>query len=217
MLSVGTFAEIFGKVRAIPDTLPLLTDDPWYRDYVATCRANYAKPYPRPFPCGSVVLGFDRREAELIGHRLDISNGLCEVTLLTRARETLRLQVFTDLHGDRLWLRLIDHDGRPAARRLRPAPHPPGPVHPEGVSRLRRPRGSRRRDDFLPPGPAQPGTGPLRPQRRPPAGQGVPPDRRSGVHPREDRPDRLERQPGGNGADGGGNHRERSVHRLHDP
>lgn len=30
---IGTFKEIFEKVKAIPDTLALLTDDPWYKEY----------------------------------------------------------------------------------------------------------------------------------------------------------------------------------------
>ena len=69
------------------------------------------KPYPRPFPCGSVLLGFDRRKAEMIGHRLDISNGLCEVILKTKDQKEVRLQVFTDMTSDRLWMRLVDQQG----------------------------------------------------------------------------------------------------------
>jgi hypothetical protein len=74
---IGTFKEVFSKVKAISDTLTLLTQDPWYNEYSSMTTENYRKPYPRPFPCGSVLLGFDRRNAEMVGHRLDISNGLC--------------------------------------------------------------------------------------------------------------------------------------------
>jgi alpha-L-fucosidase 2 len=69
---IGTFKEVFDKVKAIPDTLNLLTANTWYKEYSKMTAENYGKPYPRPFPCGSVLLGFDRRNAELTGHRLDI-------------------------------------------------------------------------------------------------------------------------------------------------
>ncbi|NIA32030.1 MAG: hypothetical protein GWP06_19245, partial [Actinobacteria bacterium] len=110
---IGTFKQVFEKVKSIPDTLENLDQDPWYRKYRNMARENYNKPYPRPFPCGSIVLGFDRRKVELLGHRLDISNGLCEVRLLA-AKRPLRLQIFTDMAGDRVWLRLVDAKGHPA-------------------------------------------------------------------------------------------------------
>jgi len=109
---IGTFKEVFNRVKTIPDTLSLLTEDPWYREYSLMTQENYRKPYPRPFPCGSVLLGFDRRNAELTGHRLDISNGMCEVFLKTKDKRDLRLQVFTDMVKDQLWMRLIDKDGK---------------------------------------------------------------------------------------------------------
>ena len=60
---IGTFQEVFEKVRRIPDSLASLDDDPWYREYRNMTHENYRKPYPRPFPCGSLVLGFDRRRS----------------------------------------------------------------------------------------------------------------------------------------------------------
>ncbi len=108
---IGTFKEVFNRVKAIPDTLSLLTDDPWYREYSLMTQENYRKPYPRPFPCGSVLLGFDRRNAELTGHRLDISDGMCEVFLKTSDKKEIRLQIFTDMNKDQLWMRLIDQEG----------------------------------------------------------------------------------------------------------
>jgi alpha-L-fucosidase 2 len=128
---IGTFDYVFNKVKSIPDTLSLLTQDPWYRDYIKMCRENYGKPYPRPFPCGSVLLGFDRRNAELIGHKLDISKGLCEVTLLTKDRQTVRLQLFTDMSEDKLWMRLVDDQGNPCRNifdRMRVMPDPSTPT-----------------------------------------------------------------------------------------
>lgn len=108
---IGTFKDVFDRVKKISDTLSLLTQDPWYNEYSNMTAENYGKPYPRPFPCGSVLLGFDRRNAEMVGHRLDISNGLCEVTLLTNDKKELKLQIFTDMTTDKLWMRLVDSQG----------------------------------------------------------------------------------------------------------
>jgi alpha-L-fucosidase 2 len=109
---IGTFKEIFNRIKAIPDTLSFLSQDPWYREYNRMTTENYnGKTYPRPFPCGSVLIGFDRRKAEMTGHRLDISNGLCEVMLKTKDQKDIRLQIFTDMTSDKLWMRLVDQNG----------------------------------------------------------------------------------------------------------
>jgi alpha-L-fucosidase 2 len=123
---IGTFSYVFNKVKAIPDTLELLTQNPWYKEYSRMTAENYGKPWPRPFPCGSVLLGFDLRNAELLGHRLDISDGLCEVFLLASGKK-LRLQIFTDMKEDKLWMRLLDENDKPAAGifdRIRVIPDP---------------------------------------------------------------------------------------------
>ncbi|MCG8310732.1 MAG: hypothetical protein MI975_25305 [Cytophagales bacterium] len=108
---IGTFNYVFNKVKKIPDSLKMLTDDPWYAEYSRIAAENYRKPYPRPFPCGSVLLGFDRRNAEMLGHKLDISNGLCEVYLLTNDKQKVTLQLFTDISSDKLWMQLVDAKG----------------------------------------------------------------------------------------------------------
>ena len=107
-----TFREIFEKIRAIPDTVNDLYSVPWYYEYRRMCRENYSKSYPRPFPCGSLVLGFDKREVELIGHKLDISIGLCEVNLLIKNTGVAKLQIFTDMENDAVWIRLVDAQNR---------------------------------------------------------------------------------------------------------
>ncbi len=112
---IGTFREVFARVRSLPpDRVP--EEDPWLREYIAMTGANYAKPYPRPFPAGSLILGFDRRQAELLGHRLNIETGLCEVRFLIESKPAV-LEIFADMAHDRLWLRLVDDQGRP-----RPSP-----------------------------------------------------------------------------------------------
>ncbi len=108
---IGTFAEVFEKVNNISDKLDWLFHDEWYNKYSKMTGENYSKPYPRPFPCGAVLIGFDRREVELTGHKLDISNGLCEVLLLDKDKRKLRLQVFVDVTDDKLWMRLINEEG----------------------------------------------------------------------------------------------------------
>ncbi len=127
---IGTFDYVFNKVKSIPDTLSVLTNDPWYREYSRMAAENYGKPYPRPFPCGSVLLGFDLRNAELLGHKLDISNGLCEVYMLTSEGNNIKLQLFTDMKEDKLWMRLVDHNDNLVSNvfdRVRVMPDPSTP------------------------------------------------------------------------------------------
>ena len=109
---LGTFDEIFAKVKAIPSAYKLLTDDPWYAEYLKVARENYAKPYPRPFPCGTLVLGFDRRRVEALGYHLNIADGACRFPLLVDGI-ICDLEVFADMAADRLWLRTVDEEGTP--------------------------------------------------------------------------------------------------------
>ena len=128
--SVGTFQEIFERVKAIPDTLKTLEEDPWYDNYIKTMGGNYRKPYPRPFPCGSVVLWFDRREAELLGHRLNIATGRCEVDFLVGGKRA-SLEVFADMAADRVWARFLDARGNPAPSPFREMALIPDPDTPK--------------------------------------------------------------------------------------
>ena len=127
---IGTFAEVFARVRAIPADYATLDQDPWYREYCRMAGQNYAAPYPRPFPCGTLILGFDRREAELLRHRLDVATGLCTVSFLLADGRRAALQVFTAMDIDRLWLRFVGADGQPAQspfERVRLLPDPDTP------------------------------------------------------------------------------------------
>jgi len=127
---IGSFQEVFTKVRTISPALRTLSEDAWYREYCAMTGENYAKPYPHPFPCGSVVLGFDRRETELLGHRLSVSDGLCEVFFLMKNKPAV-LQAFVDMEHDQLWLRMVNEEGYPTTapfNRLHLQPDPETPV-----------------------------------------------------------------------------------------
>jgi alpha-L-fucosidase 2 len=109
-----TFKYVFDKVKAISPNRANLTDDAWYNQYNRMAGDNYSKPYPRPFPCGSVLLGFDRRRVQVLGHTLDISNGLCTVRLITAEKKELWLKLFTDMKTDRLLMQLTDKKWRTA-------------------------------------------------------------------------------------------------------
>jgi alpha-L-fucosidase 2 len=109
---IRDFRYVFDKVKALPDTLANLTDDPWYNSYNRMSADNYSKPYPRPFPCGSVVLSFDRRKMQLLGHHLDISTGVCTVYFLSAQQQRLQLRLFTDMEQDQLLMELVDEQGR---------------------------------------------------------------------------------------------------------
>ncbi len=108
---IGTFQEVFEKVEKIDPALKSLNEDPWYKEYIALCRENYSKPYPRPFPCGSMILGFDRRKVEVIDTRLDISHGLVTIKLLLDQNKYANLLVFADMETDRVWMKLVDENG----------------------------------------------------------------------------------------------------------
>ncbi len=116
---IGTFADIFARLQQISGPLK---NDPWLREYCRMADENYAKPYPRPFPCGTLIFGFDRRAAEVLGHRLDIATGVCAVEFLVGG-ERRTLEIFADMTADRLWLRM---KGAPFDRvRILPDPETP--------------------------------------------------------------------------------------------
>jgi hypothetical protein len=108
---LGTFQEVFEKVKAIDPDLKDLKHDPWFAEYMSMARENYAQPYPRPFPCGSLILGFDRRKVECLDHKLDISNGLVTIRLLLSNKKLAYLKVFADMNKDRIWMTLVDESG----------------------------------------------------------------------------------------------------------
>jgi hypothetical protein len=110
---LSTFDEVFAKMRAIPADVQDMSNDPWYEQYRVTSKQNYRESYPRPFPCGTLVLGFDPRHVEMLGREVDIATGRCRINLLADGRPVWA-EVFVEIGPDRLWVRLLDEGGRPA-------------------------------------------------------------------------------------------------------
>ena len=130
MAEIGTFAEVFARVAALPADLPTLEDDPWYADYCRRMAAPYRAPYPRPFPCGALILGFDRRRTEALGYRLDLATGRCDIRL-RHDGAPLTVELFVEVGADRLWLRALDAAGQRTAApfdRVRLLPDPKRPA-----------------------------------------------------------------------------------------
>lgn len=107
---IGTFSEVFSKAKEIPADLPSIYHHADFSQYLRLTAENYHKPYPRPFPCGTLLIGFDRRKVELLGHTLDLSNGLCTVHLLQGGQKR-ELRIFTEMQEDNVWLSLTDDRG----------------------------------------------------------------------------------------------------------
>jgi len=129
---IGTFQETFERINAIPETYASLHEDADYAQFIRVMESSYQKSYPRPYPCGSLILGWDRREAEVLGHRLDIATGLCEVYFLVAQRRAV-VQIFVGFDADRLWIRTVDEQETPIKgffNRVRLLPNPNTAVPP---------------------------------------------------------------------------------------
>lgn len=127
----GTFAEIFEKADSLSPDLPSIQHDREFADYLSMTADNYRSPYPRPFPCGSLLLGFDPRRVEH-GSRTDIADGICRVTLFDGGEKRI-LSIFTDMERDSLWVALSDSIGNPVPScfnrlRILPDPSTPGDI-----------------------------------------------------------------------------------------
>jgi hypothetical protein len=59
-----------------PDAIFLENHDPELVEYVKKVRSSYAKPWPRPWPCGTLWLHWDSRQVEVRRQELDISSGV---------------------------------------------------------------------------------------------------------------------------------------------
>ena len=125
-----TFDEVLRRVEDADPALHRLEDDPWFAEYRARMVAAYARPYPRPLPCGGLVLGFEPRDVEVLGHSLDLATGVCTVHLRDRGRD-VDVEVFVHQEADEVHLRTVSPDGTPAPApftRVHLLPDPDGPA-----------------------------------------------------------------------------------------
>ncbi|TQK17693.1 glycosyl hydrolase family 65 [Microbacterium sp. SLBN-154] len=96
---VGSFRDVFAKIkRAVADGRSIDSDE-WFAEYMARMERAYGQPYPRPHPCGRLILGIDRRHTRVIGHELHLDIGRCEVQLLHRG-ERVGLELIVDPESD---------------------------------------------------------------------------------------------------------------------
>lgn len=122
---IGTFEEIWDKIcRAKGD----VHQEEWYQTYVKEVTASYHDyKYPRPYPASSLYLFFDRKEYEILGHSLDISNGLLTIMVQQETGGKIKIEIFVSQKNDRVYCRTRDISGKevPLFYRAYLVPHEP--------------------------------------------------------------------------------------------
>lgn len=122
---IGTFKEIWSRVLATEGNV---NQAEWYKAYKREVTASYGGyKYPRPYPASSLFFFFDRKEYEVLGHSLDLSNGLLTVHLQDTAEAKYSIEVFVSQEADMLYCRTLDAKGKPAElfHRMYHSPHKP--------------------------------------------------------------------------------------------
>lgn len=123
--TVGTFREIWSRILADPEHFG---EREWFREYHRTVRSSYSDySYPRPWPASSVYLFFDRKENEVLGHTLDLSDGLLTVALETADGQKRLIKIAVSMERDTVVCRTEDENGGeiPLFYRMRIIPHRP--------------------------------------------------------------------------------------------
>src|ERR1019366_10121586 len=69
------------KRQGKPDALFLETSAEAFRKYTDLMQSSYRKPWPRPWPCGTVWLHWDSRMVRVLRQELDISTGVATLEL----------------------------------------------------------------------------------------------------------------------------------------
>lgn len=88
------------------------TEKDW-QDYTGKLYQAHARPYPCPFPCGTLVLGIDRRRTEVLGWTVRIHEGQIRVRLLDQGRN-LEVVIFCSMESDLCRVTVRDDENRPA-------------------------------------------------------------------------------------------------------
>jgi len=102
----STFEDVFGRIAPLAREGIDLETDEWFKAYRARMVESYSRPYPRPFPCGTVVLGINRRRTTFLGYELDILTGTCRVQLI-HDNEPATIELFVDQESDDLHLQSL--------------------------------------------------------------------------------------------------------------
>ena len=66
--AVGQFADLWKRFQN--------GDRSWVEGYNKRAGKPDSNKYPRPWPCGALLLGFDRRDGEVLGHTVHLDSGV---------------------------------------------------------------------------------------------------------------------------------------------
>ena len=111
---VRPFAEILGMWRKASEELKQKGYKPgdsienadFFRDYLNKVGVSYSKPWPRPWPCGTVWLKWDPRWVEPVAYRLNPANGVFGLELkiqnLAEEARTANVTIFVDRDSGRM-------------------------------------------------------------------------------------------------------------------
>lgn len=89
LLNLWRLSADQAKRMGHPKMIELQSQIPIFQDYANRAEATYRKPWPHPWPCGSIWIHWDPRLVRVARQSLDPSNGLLEIDLvLGDARRT---------------------------------------------------------------------------------------------------------------------------------
>ena len=69
------------KRRGQPDMTYLESKIESFREYAELMRSSYSRPWPRPWPCGTVWFHWDSRMVRIVRQELDLASGVASVRL----------------------------------------------------------------------------------------------------------------------------------------
>jgi alpha-L-fucosidase 2 len=100
VLDLWARASEEAKKQGRPDMLHLETSIDFFREYTQTVVSSYRKPWPRPWPCGTVWIHWDPRWVQPLRQTLDPSNGLYALQLAVNdasgASRSVNVSCFVD-------------------------------------------------------------------------------------------------------------------------
>ncbi|MBL0161358.1 MAG: hypothetical protein IPP47_30415 [Bryobacterales bacterium] len=98
VLKIWERASEEAKRQGKPEMLFLESNIDFFKEYSDLMQASYRKPWPRPWPCGTVWLHWDSRMLRVVRQELDIATGVLVISLdyddLRGAIKPVRLSCF---------------------------------------------------------------------------------------------------------------------------